>query len=142
MMFEKLIHQLLIMTLPINILKKGKDYFSLLRLTDYKLIGQVFFVDFLFDTEDKLTGTVLGTPQSGALQKGSLEIEYRDLRDLLSQKYGDPVNTEKMDDGSETTIWNAETAEIRLNYTVSKILGASAIRLLYLMKQTDALERL
>lgn len=127
---------------PGEYIQKGSDYISPLRLSEYDLIGKVFFVDFLFDADHKLAGTALGLPATGDLQKGSLEIEYENLRDLLIQKYGKPVNTERRNDGSETTVWNTESTEIRLNYIVSKILGKSGIRLLYLKQQKATLDRL
>ena len=122
--------------------QKGVKYSSPLRLQNYELVGRKFFADFLFDSKSLLAGTVIGTPSVGGLEKGSLDIEYRNLKDLLTQKYGKPTSVEPKQDGAEASVWLSGKTEIRLNYIVSKILGESGIRLLYLKSQEEALDKL
>lgn len=122
--------------------QKGVEYNSPLRLLGYDLVGKKFFVDFLFDAQGNLAGTVLGTPLAGGLQKESLDIEYRNLKELLTRKYGPPTKIEVRAGGAETCVWLAEKTEIRLNLTVSTAVKEYGLRLLYLRMRAEDLEKL
>jgi len=117
--------------------QKGAKYQCHLRLLGYELIGRDFFVDFLFDSDAKLAGTIVGTP----IEEGSMEMKYKNLKELLAQKYGQPTGIESRD-GGDTVVWLKEQTEIRLNYLVISAVGYSGIRLIYLKQQTDALDKL
>jgi len=122
--------------------QKGVKYSSPLRLPSYDLVGKKFFVDFLFDAKGNLAGTTLGTPVAGGLQAVSLDIEYRNLKELLTRKYGQPSSIEHRAGGGETSVWLAGKTEIRINLTVSTATRESGIRLLYLQIRQEELDKL
>jgi len=130
------------LTEPNTYEQKGVKYSSPLRLPSYDLVGTRFFVDFLIDAQGNFAGTMLGTPATGGLQADSLEIEYRNLKELLTRKYAQPPSVEHKEGGGETSVWAAGKTEIRLNFTVSTFTGESGIRLLYLQIRDEELDKL
>lgn len=122
--------------------QKGVVYKSPLKLKQYVVANRSYFVDFLFAPDGAFAGATLGTPKDGGLQKGSLKAEYENLRDLLTEKYGPPIRIKPWGDGSESTFWNTGGTTIRLNHIRSEILGESGIRIVYLEKRLESLDKL